>query len=45
MVLVAVDRKKLKPTPLPKGLIASLAPHTLSPETARKFLGVDPSPR
>src|SRR5690349_6170003 len=45
MVLVAVDRKKLKPTPLPKGLIASLAPHTLSPDAARKSLGVDPSPR
>jgi acyl-CoA thioester hydrolase len=45
MVLVSVDRKKLKPMALPHGLIASLAPHTLSPDVARKFLGVAPSPR
>jgi acyl-CoA thioester hydrolase len=45
MVLVCVDRKKLKPTPLPAGLIASLAPHTLGPEAARSFLGVHASPR
>ncbi|HEX9349203.1 MAG TPA: thioesterase family protein [Gemmatimonadales bacterium] len=45
MVLVCVDRKRLKPTPLPAGLIGSLAPHTLSSEAARKFLGVAPSPR
>ena len=45
MVLVCVDRKKLKPIPLPAGLIASLAPHTLSPESARKSLGVPLSPR
>ena len=45
MVLVSVDRKKLKPMALPRGLIASLAPHTLSPDAARKFLGVAPSPR
>ena len=30
---------------LPAGLIASLAPHTLSPESARKSLGVPLSPR
>jgi len=45
MVLVCVDRKKLKPIPLPAGLIAALAPHTLSPDTARKSLGVTSSPR
>ncbi len=45
MVLVCVDRRKLKPIPLPAGLIASLAPHTLTPGAARKFLGVAPSPR
>ena len=45
MVLVCVDRKRLKPVPLPDGLIASLAPHTLSPESARRFLGVATSPR
>ena len=45
MVLVSVDRNKLKPMALPRGLIASLAPHTLSPDAARKFLGVAPSPR
>ncbi|HLZ45937.1 MAG TPA: thioesterase family protein [Gemmatimonadales bacterium] len=45
MVLVCVDRKKLKPTALPPGLVASLAPHTLSPDAARAFLGVASSPR
>jgi acyl-CoA thioester hydrolase len=45
MVLVCVDRKRLKPAPLPAGLIASLAPHTLSPDRARMSLGVAPSPR
>jgi YbgC/YbaW family acyl-CoA thioester hydrolase len=45
MVLVCVDRKRLKPTPLPSGLIAALARHTLSPDAARQSLGVAPSPR
>ena len=45
MVLVCVDRKHLTPTPLPAGLVAALAPHTLSPEAARASLGVAPSPR
>ena len=45
MVLVCVDRKRLKPTPLPSGLIAALAPHTLTPEAARQSLGVTVSPR
>ena len=45
MVLVCVNRHTLKPTPLPAGLIASLAPHTLSSDAARAFLGVAPSPR
>jgi len=40
MVLVCVDRKSLKPRPLPAGLITALAPHTLSPEAARAALGV-----
>jgi YbgC/YbaW family acyl-CoA thioester hydrolase len=39
MVLVCVDRKSLKPRPLPAGLVAALAPHTLSPEAARAALG------
>jgi acyl-CoA thioester hydrolase len=45
MVLVSVDRQKLKPVPLPSGLVAALAPHTLSPEAARQSLGVAPSTR
>lgn len=45
MVLVCVDRKRLKPRPLPAGLIQALAPHTLSPESARSTLGVAPSAR
>jgi len=40
MVLVCVDRKSLKPTPLPGGLVTALAPHTLTPEAARAALGV-----
>ena len=40
MVLVCVHRKTLKPQPLPAGLVAALAPHTLSPEAARAALGV-----
>ncbi|HKA57714.1 MAG TPA: thioesterase family protein [Gemmatimonadales bacterium] len=45
MVLVCVDRKRLKPRPLPAGLIEALAPHTLSPESARSTLGVALSAR
>ncbi len=40
MVLVCDDRKNLKPRPLPGGLVAALAPHTLGPEAARAALGV-----
>lgn len=40
MVLVCVDRARLRPRPLPGGLVAALAPHTLSPEAARAALGV-----
>lgn len=40
MVLVCVDRKHLKPRPLPAGLLEALAPHTLTPEAARAALGV-----
>jgi YbgC/YbaW family acyl-CoA thioester hydrolase len=45
MVLVCVDRKRLKPTPLPAGLIRALGPHTLSPDAARRSLGVASAPR
>ena len=40
MVLVCVDRKWIKPLPLPAGLIEALAPHTLATDAARKILGV-----
>jgi YbgC/YbaW family acyl-CoA thioester hydrolase len=40
MVLVCVDRARLKPRPLPAGLVQALAPHTLSSEAARAALGV-----
>jgi acyl-CoA thioester hydrolase len=40
MVLVCVDRKRLKPRPLPAGLIQALAPHTLTLAAARAALGV-----
>lgn len=39
-VLVCVGRKDLKPRPLPAGLVAALAPHTLSTDAARAALGV-----
>ena len=42
MVLVCVDRKRLKPRPLPDGLLAALAPHTLTSTEARTQLGVAP---
>lgn len=45
MVLVCVDRKRLKPTALPAGLINALAPHTLEVDSARRSLGVTISPR
>jgi len=46
MVLVCVDRTRLKPRPLPGELVDALAPHTLTPEAARTLLGVPavPSP-
>ena len=40
MVLVCVDRKQLRPRPLPPGLLAALAPHTLTMAAARATLGV-----
>jgi YbgC/YbaW family acyl-CoA thioester hydrolase len=43
MVLVCVDRRHLNPQPLPAGLVAALAPHTLTTLAARALLGV-PSP-
>ena len=45
MVLVCVDRKNLKPRPLPAGQIRALTPHTLTPEAARSALGVHTSAR
>ena len=48
MVLVCVDRQRLAPRPLPSGLVAALAPHTLSIVAARASLGVPappPAPR
>ena len=45
MVLVCVDRKGLKPRPLPEGLVSALAPHTLTTDEARAQLGVAPLPR
>ena len=44
MVLVCVDRRQLKPEPLPAGLVAALAPHTLTTHAARALLGVPPPP-
>jgi YbgC/YbaW family acyl-CoA thioester hydrolase len=43
MVLVCVDRKALRPRPLPPGLLAALAPHTLSVAAARAALGIPSS--
>ena len=43
MVLVCVDRQSLKPQSLPQGLVAALAPHTLSMAAARAALGVPAS--
>ena len=43
MVLVCVDRKQLRPRPLPSGLVAALAPHTLAVAAARAVLGVSAS--
>ncbi len=45
MVLVCVDRKRLKPRPLPEGLVSALATHTLTTDEARTQLGVVPLPR
>lgn len=40
MVLVCVDRQRLRPRPLPPALIEALAPYTLSLAAARTTLGV-----
>src|SRR2546426_3868212 len=42
MVLVCVDRKTLKPQPLPAGLVEALTPHTLTTAAARAILGATP---
>src|SRR2546430_1266123 len=44
MVLVSVDRKALKPRPLPPGLVEALAPHTLTTAAARAILGITTPP-
>ena len=44
MVLVCVDRKGLKPQPLPPGLVEALAPHTLTTAAARAILGITTPP-
>jgi acyl-CoA thioester hydrolase len=44
MVLVCVDRKGLRPHPLPPGLVEALAPHTLTTAAARAILGITPPP-
>ena len=44
MVLVCVDRKGLKPRPLPSGLVEALAPHTLTSAAARSVLGITTPP-
>jgi acyl-CoA thioester hydrolase len=40
MALVCVDRQRLRPRPLPGGLLEALSPHTLSMVAARAALGV-----
>ena len=40
MVLVCVDRKALKPCPIPQGFITQLAPFTLTRAEARRQLGI-----
>jgi YbgC/YbaW family acyl-CoA thioester hydrolase len=40
LVLVCVDRRDLRPRPLPQELVHALTPHTLSPAAARAALGV-----
>src|SRR5689334_13934255 len=44
MVLVCVDRARLRPQPLPGGLVEGLAPHTLPIAAARAQLGVPAPP-
>ncbi|MGH7699321.1 MAG: acyl-CoA thioesterase [Gemmatimonadales bacterium] len=43
MVLVCVDRAKLRPRPLPAGVVEALALHTLSSDEARATLGIPAS--
>ena len=43
MALVCVDRQRLRPRPLPPGLLEALGPHTLSEVAARAALGVPAS--
>ncbi len=44
-VLVAVDRRALRPRQLPQEFVALLAPYTLSRDAARAALGVSGGPR
>jgi YbgC/YbaW family acyl-CoA thioester hydrolase len=39
-VIVCVDRKTMRPRPIPDGIVRALAPHTLTEVAARTALGV-----
>ena len=39
-VIVCVDRKSMRPRPIPEGIVRALAPHTLTEDAARAALGV-----
>lgn len=41
-VIVCVDRRTMRPRPVPEGIVRALAPHTLSEAAARAALGVGP---
>jgi len=40
LVLVCVDRKHLKPCPIPEAFIAQLAPYTMPRDEVRRQLGI-----
>ena len=41
-VIVCVDRRTMRPRPVPEGIVRALAPHTLLEAAARATLGVGP---
>jgi YbgC/YbaW family acyl-CoA thioester hydrolase len=41
-VIVCVDRRSMRPRPVPDGIVRALAPHTLPEAAARAALGVAP---